>query len=175
MMSTKIQLATIDDLNDVWALRLKATAFLKSLDVDQWQFEDPTIHDFKDDILKDELYVYKEGHEIIGMFALKFGIEPTYAEIGGRWRYDEPYATIHRLALSVEHQKKGLAYEMLAYSEVITKEKGITYMRIDTHEKNLNAQRVFTKIGYVYCGTIILTIKHGEKKRLAYDKRLERG
>ncbi|MFU8793225.1 MAG: GNAT family N-acetyltransferase [Acholeplasmataceae bacterium] len=174
-MSEKIQLATINDLDQVWALRKKATAFLKSLEVDQWQFEDPTILDFKEDIQKEELYVYKIDDEIVGMFALKFGIEPTYDSIDGAWRYHEPYATIHRLALSIEHQKKGIAYEMLAYAESVTKSKGITYMRIDTHEKNLNAQRVFTKIGYVYCGIITLFIKHGEKKRLAYDKKLERG
>lgn len=173
MMSMKILLATPSDLEQVWALRLKATAFLASQHVDQWQFEDPTIEDFKADILKEELYICKENDVIIGMFALKFEIEPTYQHIDGLWHYDLPYATIHRLALDPLYQKRGLGYEMLTYAEAIAKKRGIFYMRIDTHEQNLNAQRLFIKIGYVYCGTIMLTIKRGERLRLAYDKLLE--
>lgn len=56
------------------------------------------------------------------------------------------------------------------YSDVIAKEKGISYMRIDTHKDNKYAIKLFENHGYVYCGWINLNQKKGDIKRLAYDK-----
>jgi hypothetical protein len=46
-------------------------------------------------------------------------------------------------------------------------------MRIDTHENNRFAIKLFESFGYQYCGYILLNQKQGDLKRLAYDKTIE--
>ena len=54
--------------------------------------------------------------------------------------------------------------------------KGIYYMRIDTHEDNLKAQKLFVSMGYQLRGYILLEEDHpGERRRLAYDLTLDGG
>ena len=172
---TKISFQTAKEkhIKDIWQLRLNATEKLKNDGVDQWQFEDPKKDVFLDDISKNQLYVMLENKKIIGMFALVFGIEPTYHHIKGQWRYDEPYATIHRLALINSHQQKGYAKMMLTYAEKLCLDQGVRYMRIDTHRHNISAQSLIYQLNYVYCGDIEVDIIRGDKHRLAYDKLLE--
>ena len=170
----KISKASFKDLNQCWQLRLEATKYLRSLGVDQWQHEDPTIEDFKHDIAHERLYVLKDKSELIGMFALLRDVEPTYKDIKGSWNQSDPYYTIHRLALNPLFQGKGHAKKMLDYAEKIAVKEHCYYLRIDTHPNNLKAQALFKNQGYQYCGTIMLTIKHGDQLRYAYDKRLKR-
>jgi ribosomal protein S18 acetylase RimI-like enzyme len=173
MIKKTYRLATTEDLNQIWSLRLMATHLLKQKNVDQWQFEDPTKASFLHEINQKNLYVLEIDDVICGMFALIFGVEPTYNNINGAWRYNLPYATIHKLALDPEYQHHGIARTMLLKAEEIAREHGINYMRIDTHKDNLQAQKTFLSVGYVYCGDIMVDIVRGDKHRYAYDKLLE--
>lgn len=173
MSKINYRLAKSEDIDRIWELRMLATEQLKNKEVDQWQFEDPTIASFQHEIDKKRLYVLEQDQKVIGMFALIIGIEPTYAVIDGLWHHDLPYATIHKLALDPNHQHHGMAFEMLKAAERIALKNGIRYMRIDTHRDNLQAQSLFLRVGYVYCGDIEVDILRGDRHRYAYDKLLE--
>ena len=166
-----IRLATLDDLDDIWKLRCETQELLKSRHIDQWQYIDPTKETFMKDILEHEFYVLIDHKELKGMMAIKSGIEDTYLKIyDGKWRLDLPYLTIHRLAVKKDLLGSQAAKQLMDYSDVIAKEKGISYMRIDTHKDNRYAIKLFENHGYVYCGWINLNQKKGDIKRLAYDK-----
>ncbi len=171
-----IRLAHIDDLEQIWSLRLKTTELLKSRHIDQWQYHKPERSTFIEDILAQEFYVYEKAHKIIGMIAIRSGIEQTYINIfDGKWRKDEAYYTIHRLAVDHNHLGKGIAKKMITFAHDLAKINGINYMRIDTHEDNHYAQNLFMSIGYIYTGYILLEENHpGQRKRLAYDIILSR-
>lgn len=169
-----IRLATINDIENIWDLRLKTTELLKSRGIDQWQYKDPTKETFLKDIENEEFFVYVENQEIIGMLAIKHGVEPTYLNIyNGSWSYDLPYLTIHRLAVKKSHLGKGLSHKLLKFSEEYALSNQINYIRIDTHQMNKSAIRLFESNHYKLCGVIYLTQKEGDKKRLAFDKKLE--
>ncbi len=164
--------ASLDDLDQIWTLRLETTELLKQRGIDQWQYLDPSLETFKNDILNGEFYVAKDEYEmIIGMMSVKAGIEHTYDVIyDGKWRFDAPYLTIHRLAVKKALLGSKTAQVLMSYADQIAIKLKTPYIRIDTHEQNKYAIRLFQNHGYIYCGWINLVQKQGDIKRLAYDK-----
>jgi ribosomal protein S18 acetylase RimI-like enzyme len=168
-----IREANLNDLKAIWELRLETTELLKERDIDQWQYIDPSIETIKEDISKNEFFVYELSNKIIGMIAIKKGIEKTYDVIyDGKWHYDLPYVAIHRLAVKRNQLGSKVAFELMQFAEIYAKEQDIHYIRIDTHEKNRYAIRLFQSLDYTLCGYILLVQEKGDLKRLAYDKHL---
>lgn len=167
--------ANLEDLDQIWQLRLETTELLKQRGIDQWQYKDPSFETFKNDILKGEFFVAKnENGIIIGMMSVKSGIEPTYDTIyEGKWHFDAPYLTIHRLAVKSALLGSKTAQSLMDYADQLAIKQKTPYIRIDTHEKNRYALRLFEKHGYVYCGWINLVQKNGDLKRLALDKEVK--
>ncbi|MDI6452990.1 GNAT family N-acetyltransferase [Peloplasma aerotolerans] len=169
-----IRSATYNDLTQVWQLRLETAQLLKDRKIDQWQYENPSYETIKKDIENNEFFVYEEQGVILGMISIKSGIERTYNVIyDGKWGYDLPYLTIHRLAVKRSLLGQTVAKELMQFAEELGKSKGIYYIRIDTHEKNRYAIRLFESFEYIKRGWIMLDDKEGDLKRLAYDKKLK--
>ena len=95
--------------------------------------------------------------------------EPTYARIEGAWLTPatQQYGVIHRMAVSSQSRKTGIAKFFFQKFEQKLRETNIAAMRIDTHEDNLAMQGLLKKLGYVYCGIIYL---ESGSKRLAFEK-----
>ncbi len=169
-----IRLATLSDLEAIWTLRQETSALLKSRNIDQWQHQNPSRTTFIRDIESGEFFVYEKSGQIVGMIAIKSGIERTYLTIyDGAWGDDLPYQTIHRLAVKKDYLGTSIAKEMLDYAELIAKQRNTPYIRIDTYFTNMNAIRLFKNQGYILRGWIILEPGEGDLRRLAFDKKLE--
>jgi|GEM_PF-51330 len=169
-----IRLATRFDMPQIWALREETKALLKERGIDQWQHNNPAYETFIKDIDLEELYLYVEGSIVLGMIAIKKGIEKTYNTIyDGAWGYDLKYLTVHRLAVKKHLLGLNIGKELMAHAEKIGASLGINYIRIDTHENNRYAIRLFESIGYIRRGWIMLENDLGDLKRLAYDKLYE--
>lgn len=172
-----IRSAKLSDLDYIWALRLETSALLKQRGIDQWQYHLPDKKTFIEDIELNEFFLYEEQNEVIGMISIKSGIEPTYNKIyEGVWTIDKPYLTIHRLAISKNYLGSEIAKKLILFAHQRAKDMNINYIRIDTHEKNKYAIRLFNKLNYQLKGYILLNKDHpGDPKRLAYDCVLDEG
>ncbi len=170
-MQSNIRLANLNDLDQIWELRIKTTQLLKQRAIDQWQYHLPDKMTFISDIKASEFYVYEKDDQIIGMIAIKEGVEPTYNQIfEGSWSFDKPYLTIHRLAVDSMYLGQQIAAKLIDFAHQLSIDKHINYIRIDTHEKNVYAQRLFINFKYQLKGYILLDKNHpGDPKRLAYD------
>ncbi len=170
-----IRQAHINDIDRIWELRLKASLLLKEKGVDQWQSIFPTKEQFLKDIEHHEFYVIDVDDEIVAMMALKGGNELTYEKIyDGQWHFDEPYMTIHRIAVDERYKQYRYSIKLLAFAKTVATKAGINYLRIDTHEDNKGAIKRFTSFGFIYCGYILLSEKHPtDRKRIAFDLRWE--
>ncbi len=129
----------------------------------QWTGGYPTREIVERDIENENSYVcLDESDEIVGTFAFIPGEEPTYARIyEGQWLdEDQSYATIHRLASTVDSH--GVAAACLEWCE-----RQISNLRADTHRDNYILQHILLKHGFSYCGVIYL--QNGDE-RLAYQK-----
>jgi len=166
-----IREATLGDLNQIWQLRLETTELLKQRGIDQWQYIDPSRETIEKDISLHEFFVYTKEDEILGMIAIKSGIEKTYNTIfEGQWSQDAPYLTIHRLAVKRDLLGSEVASKLMLFAEELAILKNTRYIRIDTHEKNRYAIKLFTSLNYILCGYILLVQDKGDLKRLALDK-----
>ena len=84
---------------------------------------------------------------------------------GGRWLYPtkrKPYAVIHRMAVSFQHQGYHLSTALFTHLFVTAQANGFDYIRIDTHEKNKKMQAIIARRGFTYRGKLA-------GNRVAYD------
>jgi RimJ/RimL family protein N-acetyltransferase len=101
---------------------------------------------------------------------ISFRNEPSYETIyDGKWLNNEPYAVLHRMAVSESYRNQGVAQFILNELEIMSLEKNLLNIRVDTHVENLPMRKLLTKNGYLYCGTIDLA---NGNKRIAFQKQL---
>lgn len=171
-----IRKAVMSDLNAIWKLREETRQLLKDRGIDQWQQSNPSLKTFENDIQLEEFYVYEIQSEILGMIAIKSGIEKTYNVIfDGAWGAEGPYLTIHRLAVKRHLLGQNISVLLMKHAEKLAIDQHVRSIRIDTHRNNRYARRLFESLGYVYRGWIMLEGDSGDLHRIALDKMLEEG
>lgn len=159
MQIRKTTFADIDRVMDIYA---KARKFMAETgNPNQWKTTKPQREQIIADIEKGQSYVCEENGEIVGVLAFIPGEDPTYKVIyEGEWISDEPYAVIHRIASSGD--VKGTGTFMMKWAE-----ESCPHIRIDTHRDNAVMQNMLRKLGYEYCGIILL--EDGDE-RMAFEK-----
>ena len=129
----------------------------------QWNDGYPNADTVRDDIKEGSSYVLEDEGLVIAVFYFRVGEDETYKKIyDGAWISSEPYAVIHRIAVSDEARGKGAAG--FIFSECY---KRFPNIKIDTHRDNLPMQRALERAGFKYCG--IIHLLNGEE-RLAYER-----
>ncbi len=156
-----IRLATAADAEAANEIYDKAREFMREAgNPYQWDSSYPGLSDILAGISDGTSYVCEDGGEIVATFYFKIGDDPTYAQINGEWKNDEPYAVIHRIA--VKHHGKGIVD--FCFDECF---KRFSNLKIDTHENNIPMQKCLKRCGFEYCG--IIKTWNGED-RYAYQK-----
>ena len=155
-----IRKAQMDDLPKILSIYQYARYFMrKTGNPTQWGDNHPAKELLTSDIEKGDLYIL-EDNNILAVFALIYGADPTYGYIEGQWLNDEPYVTIHRIASS------GICKGALPYC-VDYALSVCDNLRIDTHHDNKVMQHLLDKYGFSKCGIIYL--ENGDP-RIAYQK-----
>ncbi len=156
-----IRRAVPEDFNQIAEIYRFAQEFMiRTGNSKQWGHVYPSEELIKDDIISEKSHVICNKERICGVFALCYGEEPTYRKIEyGRWRNNEPYITIHRMA--GDGKVNGL-FELV--SEHC--KKCSDNIRVDTHQDNHIMQRQFEKYGFQKCG--IIHVDDGSM-RIAYQ------
>lgn len=168
----KLRKSTQADVETIMSIIGDAQELLASQGSDQWQDGYPNTTQIETDIQKNESYVVVDDNgNIMATTMFTFGGEVTYNSIEGEWITKDPvqYGVIHRLAVSAQHRKKGLAKFVLIECEEMLKERKFDSLRIDTHRMNTGMQHMLLSNGYVYCGVIQLA---RGSDRLAYEKKM---
>ena len=155
----KAVFADLERINEIYAL---AREFMKRTgNPHQWRDTSPRKALVEGDIEKGQSFVCVQDEKIVGVLAFIEGEDPTYKTIyEGRWISDRPYSVIHRIASSGE--VKGTGEFMMKWAE-----ERCPHIRIDTHKDNRVMQNMLGKLGYEYCGIILL--ENGEE-RIAFEK-----
>ena len=156
------------DLDVVMGLVADAQNWFRRQCIDQWQDGYPTRELILSDILGEINYIVEYNGDIAASAVISFAGEPTYSKIDGRgWLNENSYAVVHRIAVSDRFRRKGIAKEILHYTEELCVENGVSDIRIDTHRNNRAMLSLLRKMGYIHCGRITLA---SGASREAYHK-----
>ncbi len=158
------------ELPIIWHILQQAIAQRKQDGSDQWQNGYPNEQTVYDDIANEYGYVLLDNNIIIAFAAIIFGEEPAYDDIKGRWLTNEPYAVVHRVAVSDEVKGKGVATHLFKAIEVLCIEQKVYSIKVDTNFDNIPMLRILDKLNYTYCGEIFFN----GAPRKAYEKVINR-
>lgn len=158
----KVRNAELEDLESIQTTYEYARKLMrKNGNMKQWINGYPQKELLEEDIRNTNCYVVEDKKDIVAVFMLFKGDEPTYQNIyNGAWINDAPYGTIHRLATT--GKVKGMASFCIDWC--ISQCGNI---RIDTHEDNKIMQHILEKKDFKKCGTIYV---NDGTPRLAYQK-----
>ena len=140
----------------------------------QWDDEYPTREKFLDDISKGFLYVCilttsDQPVKLVGFCAITTDQDPEYADCG--WDITIMAIVPHRLCIHPHYRRQGIAELFMNKAEYISKyEYHYNLIRVDTNKVNQSAQKLFIKLGYVYCGEISLKCKAEGLRFCCYEK-----
>lgn len=159
-----VELAELGQLPRIQEIYAVAREYMKeSGNPKQWVNGYPTKEMLLDDIKNQQLYVIKDGTEIVGAFVFIIGEDATYARIeDGQWLNSNQYGTIHRIAS--DNKTHGIFTAALDFCF-----GKISNIRIDTHADNKKMQGAILKNGFKYCG--IIYVDDGSP-RFAYQKQI---
>jgi ribosomal protein S18 acetylase RimI-like enzyme len=147
-----IRLANLSDIPAIMQLIAGVVPVMIAQGNFQWDNTYPNAVVFENDITLNQLWVADIAGDIAGIAALTTDQEAEYAQVG--WDINESAIVIHRLAVSINHQGKGIAAALLQQAEVVAKSRGIHQLRIDTNTHNRATQKLFPKLGYTFAGEI---------------------
>lgn len=158
----EIRKARVTELEKLLPLYERGRALMwESGNRHQWIDGYPQKSLIEEDIRKAACYVMTQGEEFVAVFTLLEEAEPTYRVIAdGAWLNDEPYGTLHRIAVS--GQVKGAGRQCIRWCLAQCKN-----LRVDTHEENVLMRHVLETEGFLLCGRI--TLEDGSS-RIAYQK-----
>ena len=107
--------------------------------------------------------------DIIAYGAVVFDGEPAYKGLwDGQWLSEQPYVVLHRLAVADRWKRQGMAVRYMQAVCDLALSRGIRSFKVDTNYDNFYMQRVFSRLGFTYCGRI----RYDAGERMAYEKLL---
>ena len=162
-----------EDLDTVMDLVHDAQRFMATLNIDQWQDGYPDRAAFEQDMALKQSFVLTDETDLLAVCALTEIPEADYETLTeGQWLSSgEHYATIPRYA--VKRRGSGDAAALLRLCEQTCRERGVRWLRVDTHRGNLAMRRFVEREGFTQCGLVKLSrLAAGDPIRVGFEKPL---
>jgi RimJ/RimL family protein N-acetyltransferase len=126
----------------------------------QWGDAYPPREMIESDISSGHGYVCVDNGKVVGVFYFNIERDPTYDTIDGAWLNDIPCGVVHRIA-----RRRG-ARGVGAYCLEWCFER-CGNMKIDTHRDNATMRALLERLGFTYCGVVIV---QNDEERVAFQK-----
>lgn len=179
MASAKVRRAELSDLDRVMEVLGEGREALGELGIDQWQRGYPSEEVVRRDIAGGNCWVaVPEDADgvIMATACVTLDGEPIYDVIDGAWQTEgtsenPSYATVHRVAVSSQGARRGLARLLFSHAESLARDAGYRSVRVDTHEGNVRMRTLLPSLGYTQCGVVMLADpSEPTRERTAYEK-----
>ena len=173
MAEIYLRRAQLQDLPAIMKIIDDAKELLKKNGSPQWQNGYPNQETLTQDIAMLTNWVLINDNKVAATATLQLTPEPTYRNITqGQWQQpDEPYATIHRVAISSNYRGQGLSKLLFSNLLTVGQMQGIKNFRVDTHRSNKAMQHIAENFNFKKRG-IIKVNDQNDPERLAYELNL---
>ena len=144
----KIELAEINDINDIMKMIHDCANDLIGKNIFQWNEKYPSRDIFLSDIQKKNLFILKNNSVIIGCIALSNEKDIEYTDV--KWlTKDHKNLYLHRLAVDPKFQKKGIGKLLMDFAEDYARNNKFISVRLDTFSKNKRNNRFYKSRKYI--------------------------
>ena len=141
------------DLESIIAMTTACARHMMKKGIFQWNDFYPNSSAFKNDIIRDELYVLEHNEKIIGCIVISTFMDKEYSPI--QWlTANRNNIYIHRLAVHPTFQGKGHAQRLMDFAEQYAIENNYISIRLDTFSQNKKNQKFYELRGYKRLGDI---------------------
>ena len=164
-----IERAELDHFNDIIALFREVARDMNKKGFMQWGEDYPREDMIRNHIKDRYLWIMTGDGRILATILITPKQDREYLEVGWEDTDGRP-VVIHRLAVRLGFQGKGLAAAMMDFAEDHARKQGYTSVRLDTYYDNERAQDFYKKRGYEYRG--ITHFKQRDGQYYCYEKRL---
>ncbi len=148
-----IRKATLKDIDGIVAITKACASFMIDKGIYQWNEHYPNKAAFKNDVLRNELYVIEEDKTPIGCVVISSFMDEEYTSVS--WLTESNRNIyIHRLAIHPEYQGRGHAKKTMDFAEKFAKENNYVSVRLDTFSQNKRNQNFYELRGYKRLGNI---------------------
>ena len=173
MAEIYLRRAQLQDLTAIMKIIDDAKELLKKNGSPQWQNGYPDQENVTQDIVMQTNWILINDNKVVATATLQLTPEPTYRNITqGQWQQpDEPYATIHRVAISSNYRGQGLSKLLFSNLLTVGQMQGIKNFRVDTHRSNKAMQHIAENFNFKKRG-IIKVNDQNDPERLAYELNL---
>lgn len=148
-----------EELDDILALTRACGKHMRENGIDQWDENYPDRASLERDIETNTLFAYRENDAVLGIVVLNETQDPEYCDIQWSTAESDRNIVVHRLAVSPEHQGKGIARKIMDFAEEWAKENKYDAIRLDTFSQNPRNQRFYKNRGYTELGSVYLSYK----------------
>lgn len=139
--------AETKELDTVLGLYSLATENMIREGIDQWDEVYPSTELITEDISRGELVVGVSEGEIVCAYVVNDEEEPEY--MTAPWEYPNVKScAMHRLCVSPNHHRKGIAQSAMMNILKDAKENGCETVHLDTFSGNFKALAMYKKIGF---------------------------
>ena len=150
-MTLHYRKATVNDLEEIYALVSHAIDEMIEHDILQWDEIYPTKEDFRVDINKNQLHVGMTNGRIAVVYALNQESDKEYEN--GSWKYpDKSYYVVHRLCVHPDFQNQGIARHTLLHIETDLSKMNIHAIRLDAFSDNPFSLKLYDSLDYSRVG-----------------------
>lgn len=158
--------ATQADIKQIMVIINQAKAYLKNSGVDQWQKGYPNESSILGDIQSNIGYILVDKDIIAAYVCITFEPEEFYEQLQGEWKSHQPYAAIHRAAISDNYRGQGIASKIFGFAEKLCKSRDIHSIKVDTDNDNAVMKHILQKNGFEYCGIVCFD----NSDKIAFEK-----
>ena len=148
-----------EELDAILELTRACGRHMRENGIDQWDENYPDRGSLERDIHSKTLFAYRENDEVLGIVVLNETQDPEYAEMNWTTSESDRNIVVHRLAVSPNHQGKGIARKIMDFAEDWAKEHQYDSIRLDTFSQNPRNQRFYKNRGYTELGSVFLSYK----------------
>lgn len=148
-----IRKATLEDLDRIKSITEACAEDMISRGIYQWNENYPSKAVFKQDILKEELYVLEIEKKVNACIMFSDTMDEVYRPV--KWiTENRKNLYVHRLAVHPTFQKQKYGQKLMAYAEQFALNNHYQSIRLDTFSQNKSNQRFYETRGFQRLGTI---------------------
>jgi ribosomal protein S18 acetylase RimI-like enzyme len=148
----RIREASENELDTVLDVVRAAIRHMESRGIYQWDEIYPDRVTLQRDIEKRHMQVIEVEGQVAGLVSINQEQPPEYQNVS--WRYQGRAMVIHRLTIHPDHQRQGLANQMMEFAERMAEKHGYDTIRLDAFTQNPEAAGLYEHLGYEKAGTV---------------------